>query len=131
MSSDLSRQINAEKRIGVQAMEGQVQIGWKVLLQPDVALNAQVSFIESRVGIEVELRSMSNCINVEISGALFIEGEVFEMDVCFNRRLPGSAADSHREVGDAIRRQAAGLQARETGKIQVAPGKIQAKLKVR
>src|SRR6266446_4203852 len=32
VSGDLSRQVNAQKRIGVQAMEGQVQIGRKVLV---------------------------------------------------------------------------------------------------
>src|ERR1700674_3800360 len=112
-------------------MEGQVQIGRKVVLQSDVPLNGQVSFIEFRVGIEIELCSMSDRINVEISGALFVESEVLKMYVRFNRRLLGSAARSHREVGDAIRRQASGLQAREAGEIEVASGKIQAKLSVR
>src|ERR1700730_14128897 len=74
---------------------------------------------------------MSDRINVEISGALFIEGEILKMDVRLNRRLLGSAADSHREIGDAVGRQAASLQARETGEIQVTSGKIQAKLDVR
>src|ERR1700682_2876412 len=131
MSCDLSRQINAEKRIGVQAMGGQVQIGWKVILQCDIPLNRQVSLIESGVGIEIELCSMSDRINVEISGALFIESEILKMDVRLNRRLLGSAADSHRESADAIGRHASGLQAWEAGEIQVASGKIQAKLNVR
>src|ERR1700682_3766913 len=130
MSCDLSRQINAEKRIGVQAMGGQVQIGWKVLLQCDIPLNRQVSLIESGVGIEIELCSMSDRINVEISGALLIESEILKMDVCCNRWLRGIAADSHREIGGAVVRQASGLQARKTGEIQVASGKIQAKLNV-
>src|ERR1039458_3143745 len=74
---------------------------------------------------------MSNRIDVEISGALLVQGEILEMNMGFERRLLGSAAGSHREIGDAIRREPAGLQARETGEIEVTSGKIQAKLVLR
>src|SRR6266403_1503264 len=111
-------------------MEDQVQIGWKVVLQSDASLNGQVGFIEIRVGVEVELPSMRDRVDVEISGALLVESEVLKMDVRFNRRLLGSAACSHREIGDAIRCNPAGLQAREAGEIEVTSGKIQAKLSV-
>src|SRR5258708_23446203 len=93
-------------------------------------MNGQVGFIEIRVGIEIELPSMSDRVNVEISGALLVQREVLEMNVGFDRRLLESAADPHREIGDAIRRDPAGLQAREAGEIQVPSGKIQAKLGV-
>src|ERR1700686_607705 len=53
------------------------------------------------------------------------------MDVRFNRRLLRSTAGSHREIGDAIRRESAALQAREAGEIEVASGKLEAKLGVR
>src|ERR1700719_1278764 len=53
------------------------------------------------------------------------------MDVRFNRRLLRSTAGSHREIGDAIRRESVALQAREAGEIEVTSGKIQTKLSVR
>src|SRR6202162_4355948 len=74
---------------------------------------------------------MGDRIHVKISGALFVESEVLKMYVRFNRRLLAGAAGSHREIGDAICRHPAGLQAREAGEIEVASGKIQAKLSVR
>ncbi len=74
---------------------------------------------------------MRDCVNVEISGALLVQHEVLEMDVRFNRRLLRSTAGSHREIGDAIRRESVALQAREAGEIEVTSGKIQAKLSVR
>src|SRR5271157_6552618 len=74
---------------------------------------------------------MSNRVDVEISGALLVQGEILEMNVRFERRLPGSAAGSHREIGDAVRREPAGLEARETSEIEVTSGKIQAKLILR
>ena len=73
---------------------------------------------------------MSDRVKVEISGELLVEREVLEMNVGFDRRLLERAARPHREIGDAIRRDPAGLQAREAGEIQVASGKIQAKLSV-
>jgi carbonic anhydrase/acetyltransferase-like protein (isoleucine patch superfamily) len=36
-------------------MEGEVQIGGKVMLQSNAALNGQVRFIEIRVRLEIEL----------------------------------------------------------------------------
>src|ERR1019366_3733285 len=53
------------------------------------------------------------------------------MNVRLDRRLLGSAAGSQREIGDAIRREPASLEARETGEIEVTSGKIQAKLVLR
>src|SRR5260370_1652711 len=73
---------------------------------------------------------MSDSVNVEISGALLVQREVLEMNVRFNRRLLGSAAGSHREIGDAIRRESVALQAREAGEIEVTSGKVQTKLNV-
>src|SRR5450631_1691001 len=131
MSRDLSRQVNAEKRIGIEMMESQVQIGGKVMLQADGPQNGQIRFIEVRVRIEIELASTGDRIDVEISGALLVHGEVLQMNVRFQRRLFGSAAGSHREVGDAVHCEPTGLKARETGEVEVASGKIQAKLALR
>src|SRR5437899_4524958 len=111
-------------------MEDQVQIGRKVVLQSDASLNGQVSFTEIRVGVEIEHPPMRDRVNVEISGALLVQREVLEMNVRFNRRLLGSAAGSHREIGDAIHRNPAGLQPREAGEIEVTSRKIQTKLSV-
>src|SRR5437879_3758169 len=111
-------------------MEDQVQIGWKVVLQSDASLNGQVSFTEIRVGVEIEQPPTRDRVNVEISGALLVQREVLEMNVRFNRRLLGSAAGSHREIGDAIHRNPAGLQPREAGEIAVTFSKIQTKLGV-
>ena len=81
--------------------------------------------------LEIELASLGDGVEVEISGALLVESEVLEMDVRLERRLLGRAADSQREIGDAIGREAAGLEARQTGEIEVTSGKIQAKLALR
>ena len=77
--------------------------------------------------LKVELPSVGDRIEVEISDVFLIHGEALEMDVRFDRRLLRSSAGSHLEIGDAIRRKPAGLQARETGEIEIASGKIQAK----
>ena len=69
---------------------------------------------------------MCDRVNVEISGALLVESEVLKMNVSFNRRLLSSTAGTHREIGDAIGRDPAGLQAREAGEIEVTSGEIQA-----
>ena len=76
---------------------------------------------------KVELPSIGDRIDVEISDVFLIHGEALEMDVRFDRGLILSSADSHLEIGDAIRREPAGLQARETGEIEVASGKIESK----
>ena len=83
------------------------------------------------MGIEIELASMRDRVKVEISGALLVQREILKMDVRFDRRLLERAAGPHREIGDAIGRDPAGLQARKTGEIEVASRKIQAKLVVR
>src|ERR1700674_784892 len=74
---------------------------------------------------------MCDGVNVEISGALFIQREILKMDVRFNRRLLRSTTGTHREIGDAIHRNPAGLQGRKACEIEVTSGKIQAKLSVR
>src|ERR1700681_4627485 len=81
--------------------------------------------------MEIEQPSMRDRVDVEISGPLLIQREILKMNVRFNRRLLGSAAGSHREIGDAIGRESVALQAREAGEIEVASGKIEAKLSVR
>ncbi len=128
VSRDLSRQVSAKQRIGIEMMEGQVQVRGKVVRLSRRSPNGQVGFIEVGVRLEIELASMGDRVDVEISGALLVEREILEMDVRFERRLIESAAGSHREIGDAIRREPAGLQAREAGEIEVTSGKIQAKL---
>src|SRR5208337_1212712 len=47
------------------------------------------------------------------------------------RRLLGSATGPHREIGDAIRSEATGPQARETGQIEVTSRELQSKLVLR
>ncbi len=84
-------------------MEGQVQIGRKVLLKSDTSLNGQVGFTEIRARVEIELGSVSDRINEKISGAFLVESEVLKVDVRFNRRLLESARGLHREIGDAVR----------------------------
>src|SRR5665811_539159 len=69
---------------------------------------------------------MGDRVDVEIPGALLVEREILEMDVRFHRRLIESSAGAHCEIGDPIRREPAGLQAREAGEIEVTSGKIQA-----
>ena len=81
--------------------------------------------------LEIELATLSYGVEVEISGALLVQGEVLEMDVSLERRLLDRAADSQREIGDSIGREAAGLEARQTGEIEVTSGKIQTKLAIR
>src|SRR5258708_8231639 len=112
-------------------MEGQVQIGRKILLKSDVPLNGQVGFTKIRARVEIKLGSVSDRIHEKISGTLLVESEVLKVDVRFYRRLLESARGLHREIGDAVGRQTAGLQAREAGEIEVASGKIQAKLSLR
>src|ERR1700676_3666952 len=115
----LAGEVNAEQRIGIQMMKGKVEIGRKGSFQPDTPGDRQVSLLEFGVGIEIKLTSMRDGVEVEITCALPIESKVLEMNVGIDRRLRGSAACSQGEVGDAIRREAAGLQAREMGDVQV------------
>src|ERR1035437_3371362 len=70
---------------------------------------------------------MGDRVDVEISGTLVVEREILEMDVRFHRRLVDRAARPHGEIGDPLRGEPAGLQAREAGEIEVTSGKIQAK----
>src|SRR5258708_32722153 len=110
MSRDLSSQINAKQRIGVQAMEGQVQIGRKVLLKSDVPLNGQVGFTEIRARVEIELGSVSDRIHEKISGALLVESEVLKVDVRFNRRLLETASGVERGMRESRGPRTGGLQ---------------------
>src|ERR1700676_3028888 len=90
----LAGEVNAQQRIGIQMMKGQVEIGRKVRLHPDAPGDRQVGFLEFGVGVEIELTSVRDGIKEEITGALPIESKVLEMNVGIDRRLRGSAACS-------------------------------------
>src|SRR5208282_1319849 len=119
LSRDLALQVNAQQRIDVEMMEGEIQVGGKVVLvvQPNAAGNGQIGFIEIGVSVEIELASMGDRIDVEIAGPLLVERQVFEVNVRFERGLFDGAADSHREIRDAIGREPVTLQPRKTGEI--------------
>src|SRR5580658_665483 len=82
VSRDFSGEVSAKQPIGIEMMEGQVQIGRKVVvIECNGPLNSEVRFIEVGVGVEIELASMGDRVEVEISGTLLVEGEILEMKV--------------------------------------------------
>ena len=115
MPRDFSRQVNAKKRIGVEMMKGQGKIRRKVIFECDVPRNGQVRFIEVGVRLEIKLPSSGDRVYVEISSTLLVQGEILKMNMCLDCGLLGSSAGSHRKIGDAIRGESAGLEARQTG----------------
>ena len=122
--------VKAEKRIGIQVMKGEVEIGGKVGLQSNATGDREVSFLEFGMGVEIELPSMGDGIEIEVTRALLIESKVLKMKVCIDCRLFGGAACSHREIGDAIRPEATGLEAGEMREAQVLSGDIQAEIRL-
>src|SRR5260370_10603735 len=77
------------------------------------------------------LTAVGDGAHADSSGARLAKGEVLEMNGRFHRRLVDGAAGSDREISDSIRREPAGLQAREPGEIEITSGKIQAERRFR
>src|ERR1700721_2282058 len=109
-------------------MEGKRQIRKKVVLQGDAACDGQVSFIEIRVCLQIELLSAGDRVEIKIPDAFLVQCKILEMNARIHCGLLGSAAGLHGKISDAISRKAACLQTRKTSEIEVASGKIQVKL---
>ncbi len=131
LAGDFSWKVNTQQRIDVEIVEGEIEIGRKIVLQADAALHGEIGFIEVGVRGELEFAALGDGVEIEISRALLVEGQVFEMEVGLDRWLLEGAAGAQREVGDSIGGEAAGLKARKMGKIEVSSGKIELKFGLR
>src|SRR5271170_3424699 len=123
MSRNRSWPVGSQKRIGIKITECEIQIRGEAVVQSNGSGDGQLRLLEIRVGLEIELAPLRNRIDVKIARPLFIQCEVFEMYVRFERRLLGGAGDFDTEIGDAVRCQFTGLQARETGKVKITSRK--------
>ena len=67
---------------------------------------------------------MGDRVEIEISGALFVEREVLDMHMGIDRGLLGVPLARAREIGNAIQRKAAGLEARKRARSRLRPERL-------
>src|SRR5436305_3311721 len=80
------------------------------------------------MGLDRELPSLCNRIQIEITSALFVEFEVMAVNVALKRRLIDASARVNGKVYDAIHSDSATMQFRKMGKVQIMAGDVCTKL---
>src|ERR1700680_1058312 len=87
----------------------------------------QASLVEFGMCVEIELPPMRDHIEQQVSRALLIQSEVFNVNMRFQRRLLGGTISPNGEIGNSVCLEASALKARYLRKTEITSVKVQAK----
>src|ERR1039458_3408895 len=100
-------------------MKIELQIGGKNILHSDAPPHCPSGFIEVRICRDVGLPPAGDGVGEKIPDALFVQGQILEMHMRFERWLLRRANDVSREIGGTVHGEAAWLEPRKTGEIDI------------